>query len=67
MLIELFHDGGPYHTETSPLICSAVNQWTGFSMVGTSVMKELKLKGMFRTLPNIYDEKSSVIKYLNGF
>ena len=26
---ELFHDGGPYHIETSPLICSA-NQWTGF-------------------------------------
>ena len=29
--------------ETSPLICSA-NQWTGFYMIGTSVMKELKLK-----------------------
>ena len=25
----LFHNGGPYHTETSPLIYSA-NQWTGF-------------------------------------
>ena len=37
---ELFHDGGPYHTETSPLICS-VNQWTGFYMIGASVMKEL--------------------------
>ena len=26
---ELFHDEGPYHIETSPLIYSA-NQWTGF-------------------------------------
>ena len=34
------HDGGPYHIETSPLICSA-NQWTGFCMLGTSVMNEL--------------------------
>ena len=24
-----FQDGGRYHIETSPLICSA-NQWTGF-------------------------------------
>ena len=32
--------GSPYHIETSPLICSA-NQWTGFYMIGTSVMKEL--------------------------
>ena len=29
MTSELFHDGGPYHIETSPLICR-VNQWTGF-------------------------------------
>ena len=38
---ELFHDKGPYHIETSPWICSA-SQWTGFYMVETSVMKELK-------------------------
>ena len=31
---------GPYHIETSPLICF-VNQWTGFYMTRTSVMKEL--------------------------
>ena len=37
---ELFHDGGRYHVETSPLICPA-NQWTGFYMVTASVMKEL--------------------------
>ena len=38
----LFHEGCPYHIETSPLICSA-NQWTGFYMIETYVMKELKL------------------------
>ena len=37
----LFHDLVPYHIETSPLICSA-NQWIGFYMIGTFVMKELK-------------------------
>ena len=36
-----FHDGGRHHIETSPLICRA-NQWTGFYMIWTSVMKELK-------------------------
>ena len=39
---KLFHDGGPYHIETSPLICSA-NQWAGFYMLETSVMKELRV------------------------
>ena len=38
---ELFHDGGRYHIETSPLICKT-NQWTGFYMIMASVMKELK-------------------------
>ena len=38
-LVELFHDGGRYHVETSPLICRA-NQWTGFYMITASVMKE---------------------------
>ena len=37
--IQLFHDGGRYLIETSPLICRA-NQWTGF-YVTASVMKEL--------------------------
>ena len=40
MTFELFHDGGRYHIETSPLICSA-NQWAGFYMISTSVMKAL--------------------------
>ena len=34
MLVWLFHDGDSYHIETS------ANQWTGFYMIGTSVMKE---------------------------
>ena len=33
--------GGPYHIDTSPLICTA-NQWTGLHMIRTFVMKELK-------------------------
>ena len=36
----LFHDGGHYHIEISPLVCSA-NHWTGFYVIETSVMKEL--------------------------
>ena len=40
---QLFHDGGRYHIETSPLICFA-NHWTGFYMITASVMKESKMK-----------------------
>ena len=40
LTLYLFHDGGPYHIKTSPFICRA-NQWTGFYVIGTSVMKEL--------------------------
>ena len=35
----LTRDRGPYHRETSPLICSA-NQWNGFYKIGSSVLKE---------------------------
>ena len=35
---ELFLDGSSGPIETNPLICSA-NQWTGFYIIGTSVMK----------------------------
>ena len=51
----LFHDGGPYHIEISPFICSA-NQRTGFYMIGTSVMKELRnrLIHCFWTKPEIF-------------
>ena len=41
-VLNFFHDGGRYHIETSPLICSA-NQWAGFYMITASVMKELIL------------------------
>ena len=41
-LHNLFHGGGSYHIESSSLICYA-SQWTGFNMIGTSVMKELNL------------------------
>ena len=37
---ELFHDGGRYHIETSPLICGA-DQWTGFYMKTAFVNREL--------------------------
>ena len=37
---ELFYDEDHYHIESSPLICRA-NQCTGFTVIGTLVMKEL--------------------------
>ena len=37
--------------ETSPVICSA-NQWTGFYMIGNSVMKELKNDNECRHIRN---------------
>ena len=40
IIFNSFHDRGPYHIETSTSICRA-NQWTGFYIIGTSVMKEL--------------------------
>ena len=36
----LLHEGVPYHIETSLLIFSA-NQWTGFYIIGSSVIKEV--------------------------
>ena len=36
----IFHEGGSYHIEASPLICRA-NQWTGFYMLETFVMEHL--------------------------
>ena len=40
-MILIFRDGNRYDLETSPLICKA-HQRTGFYMIGSSVMKELK-------------------------
>ena len=41
MNLQFFCDRGPSHIETSPRICRA-NQWTGFYIIGTSIMNELK-------------------------
>ena len=32
MRVQLFHDAGPYHIETSQYICPA-NQWSGFYII----------------------------------
>ena len=53
-LLNSFMMEAPYHIETSPLICSA-NQWTGFYMIGPSVMKELKAAQYFPTKSAIID------------
>ena len=63
----MFHDGGPYSIKTSPLICRA-NQWFGFYLIETSVMKELKelfvkvpLKNLESTLDNSFSNCISVV------
>ena len=38
----MFHGGGPYHIETSPLVFRA-SQWTDLYVIGNSLVKELKL------------------------
>ena len=48
-VLELFHEGGHFHIQTSPLIYSA-NQWTGSYMVGTAVIKVLSPFGFHLTL-----------------
>ena len=56
LFLQLFHDACPYHIETSPLICRT-NQWIGFYMIRTSVMKELTpLKNIFGSV--IFSEGS---------
>ena len=52
-ILWLFHDGGRYHIETSPLICGA-NHWTGFYMITASVMKELNSNNLIRR--NIFEK-----------
>ena len=51
-----FHDGSPYHIETSPLICST-NRWAGYCMIGTSVMKVLIPKSSFQLFKPLGQEK----------
>ena len=45
----LFHEGGPYHIETSLLICSG-KQWTVSCMTGTSAMKQLNYLNLLNQL-----------------
>ena len=63
--INPFQDGGRYHIETSPLICSA-NQWTGFYMTTGSVLKGLKpldvLFDLIWLLEKERSEKQSISK-----
>ena len=42
-LVQLFHDRGLYHIETSLLIF-ITNQCNGFYVIGTSVMKDLMME-----------------------
>ena len=37
---ELFPDRVPYHIEKRAALSCRADQWTGFSMTGTSVMKD---------------------------
>ena len=53
-------DGGPYHIETSPLICRP-NQLTGFYMIETVVIKELNL---LSSLP--YKDSGCLNKWVNN-
>ena len=50
--LTFLHDGNPYHIETSPLSCFA-NQWTGFGITRTSVVKELKPSRQIRSVARI--------------
>ena len=43
-----FMTKGLYHIEISPWICRA-NQWTGFYMIGTSIMRDFNI---FYRIPN---------------
>ena len=59
-----FNDGGPYHKETSSLICS-INQWADFNMIETSVMKGLN-DLIFRKFPKYPGKTSSFVRELGS-
>ena len=63
LCVYIFHDGGSYHIETSPLIYSA-NQWTDFYIIGVSVMKELTNIHISVPLFNLHTE-SKVLTFVN--
>ena len=52
-----------HHIETNALICSA-NQWTGFYMIGTSVMKEL-IARCAQCPQNKFNGNFSVLRMIN--
>ena len=70
----LFYEQITHHIETSPLICSA-NQRTGFYVIGTSVIRKVKVKvyisilrkihsvpaSMFNSFQALFSQKSSII------
>ena len=60
---QLFHDGGCYYIETSPLICRA-NQLTGFYMIMASIMKELK--SQYQPKKNSRNLKSNFLTYFKN-
>ena len=57
----LFHYGGCYHIETSPLIYSA-NQLTGFYMITASIMKDLKEQDLLMQELSFIESPNRVIK-----
>ena len=57
LVFQLFNDGVPCHIETSPLIYRA-NQWTGFYIIGTSVMKSGRVQKPVKSLCELLCENS---------
>ena len=51
----------PYHIEASPLICLG-NHWTGFYMIGTSVMKV-----QFYKFPVTYSWLPEIVITINAY
>ena len=60
-----YHEGS-YHIETSPLICRS-NQWSGFYMTETSVMRELIMKEKFWGDPQSRTNSGRKFCSMNGY
>ena len=59
--------GSSCQIETSPLICSA-NQWTGFCIIGTSVMKDSRRSSSTYTESLfLHVVKHNLLFFLSGF
>ena len=59
--LQLCHDRGSYHIESSPLICSE-SQWTGFYMIGTFFMKELNETVEYMTVFYLKQRKVAILQ-----